>query len=282
MYMVDAVTAVDSSCIVDKQTAENFLGDLLKRVPYAPGINNKFFIEQLDPKAAPPSIAKLQILLQNWLEQKRILRAALVKGLEATVVAEFWPGQIAYLDLLQDEIQGRHVDLCWESLKQPALVAGLELPHSVDSQDSELITDEMKDLRYWQATELNKEYVALVAVAIFEHQSQPVLRRTYQALNAWYGDKLSPSQRQSFERYFAVHTSISDISNESTFEDIVINIPKNNGVEEKHAQVAAFCFTGAKKRITTDDLQWVERVFDLVNEKQNRAWMSVYQKCAHA
>ena len=285
MYTVDAVNEIEllnDDCVVDRHDADQFFVDLLQRVPSSAGINNPFFLEFLNPANPAPSQASLQIMLQNWLEQKRILRGSLVQGLEASVATEYWQGQMAYLDLLQDEIQGCHVDLAWESLKQPAAIAGIDLPHSVDSQDSPMITDEMKELRSWQSEELRRDHMVFVAVAIFERQSQPVLRRTYQALNAWYGDKLSAEQRKSFERYFAVHTSIRDITNESSFDDIIVNIPKNGGVEEKHAEITADCFVASKKQITVGELKRCAEVFELVNSKQQPAWMSVYNKCVNA
>lgn len=263
---------------VTLDAANAFFAELLNKVPHAKGINNKFFMEILDPAKPAPSEANLHIILQNWLEQKRILRRSLVQGLEATVVSEYWQGQMAYLDLLRDEIEGRHVNLAFESLKQIALVAGIDLPHSVDSQNSPLITEEMKALRSWQAESLRKDLLILIAVAIFERQSQPVLRRTYQALNAWYGNKLNEEQRKSFDRYFAVHTSIRDITSQSTFTDIVINIPKNSGVEEKHAEITGGCYVAAKQHITIKDLKSALEIFDVVNEMQFNAWSSVYNK----
>lgn len=269
----------NDNSIVDKKIAHDYVNDLLSSVPHASGINNDFFLRYLNPLNQAPSKKSLQNLLQNWLEQKRILRRSLVQGLEATVASEHWSSQMAYLDLLKDEIEGCHVNLAWESLSQPALVAGFELPHSVDSQNSPEIVDEMKELRNWQAELLRKDFLVLVAVAIFERQSQPVLRRTYQALNAWYGLQLSDQQREKFELYFAVHTSISDINDQSTFEDVFINIPANKGVEEKHAAITGSCFVDSKKKITIKDLKQVREVFDLLNYKQNKAWEAVYKKC---
>lgn len=271
--------AQNDDTIVDKKTAHDYVDNLLASVPHLSGINNDFFLKYLNPRNQAPSRKSLQILLQNWLEQKRILRRSLVQGLEATVASEHWSGQMAYLDLLKDEIEGCHVNLAWESLRQPALAAGFELPHSVDSQNSPEIVDEMKELRNWQAELLRKDFLVLVAVAIFERQSQPVLRRTYQALNAWYGLQLSDQQREKFELYFAVHTSISDINDQSTFEDVFINIPANKGVEEKHAVLTGRCFVDSKKNITIKDLKQVREVFDIINDKQNNAWQAVYEKC---
>lgn len=282
MYTVEAVKAhagLDNNCVVEKHVAEKFFNELLSKVPYGVGINNQFFIDFLDPLKQPPKKASLHIMLQNWLEQKRILRGSLVQGLEASVITEYWQGQMAYIDLLQDEIQGCHVNLAWESLKQPAAIAGIDLPHSVDSQNSPLITDEMKALRAWQGEELRKDHLVLIAVAIFERQSQPVLRRTYQALNAWYGDQLTDEQRKQFDRYFVVHTSIRDVKTDTSFDDVVVNIPKNSGVEEKHAAITGDCFIKAKKEITVGDLKRAVEIFDLVNNKQCHAWTSVYNQC---
>lgn len=264
--------------IVDKKIAHDFINDLLSQVPYGSGINNKFFINFLDPNSQPPLRNNLQIFLQNWLEQKRILRRALVQALEATVTSEYWTGQMAYLELLKDEIENCHVNLAWESLRQPAMVVGIDLPHSVDSQNSPEIVNEMKNLRHWQGESLRENFLILVAVAIFERQSQPVLRRTYQALNAWFGDSLNTSQRANFDQYFAVHTSISDIKNTSSFEDVVLNIPLNDGVEQNHARLTSNCFVEAKKNITLADLRKASEVFNLINEKQKLAWEEVYQK----
>lgn len=264
---------------VTKEYALQFLNTLLDEVPYAKGINNPFFLDFLNPDKPPPSKASLHIMLQNWLEQKRILRRSLVQGLEASVVSEYWQGQMAYLDLLKDEIEGHHVNLAWESLRQPAKVAGIDLPHSVDSQDAPEIVPEMRALRSWQAEDLRDNFLILVAVAIFERQAQPVLRRTYQALDAWYGEFLDEKQRKNFERYFAVHTCISDIETNRSFADVTTNIPPNDGVEEKHVQVTADCFIHAKKNITVYDLKQAIDVFEKVNNKQSTAWISVYNKC---
>jgi len=269
----------DDATIIDKKNAQDFFDKLLKYVPYALGINNNFFINFLNPLNPPPGKEAIHIAMQNWLEQKRILRRSLVQGLEATVVSEYWSGQMAYLDLLTDEIDGCHVNMAWESLKQPARVAGFDLPHSVDSQNSPEIVKEMKELRAWQAETLRKNLQILVAVAIFERQSQPVLRRTYQALNSWYGSDLDVQQRASFERYFEEHTSIRDITSKSTFEDIIFNIPVNKGVEEKHAVLTSTCFVEASKTITLGDLRESYKTFNTVNQKQMLAWEAVYNKC---
>jgi len=268
----------NEAAIVDKEIAISHIAKLLDQVPYASGINNSFFREFLNPSNPAPSKEVLHMVLQNWLEQKRILRRSLVQGLEATVVSEYWTGQMAYLDLLKDEIDGCHVNMAWESLQQPALIAGFELPHSVDSQNSPEIVPEMKELRHWQAESLRQNFLILVAVAIFERQSQPVLRRTYQALNAWYGDRLNAEQRAKFELYFAVHTSISDITASSTFEDMMHNIPRNRGVEEKHAELTSTCFIEASKHLTVADLSSASEVFKTVNAKQQRAWGAVHTK----
>ncbi len=282
MYVVNAAeknnSAIGGKFLLDRNQIKNFFDDLFRAIPYSPGINNKLFTHLLNPHNPPPDKPILKLLLQNWLEQKRILRRALVKGLESTVYFEYWQGQMAYLELLQDEIRGKHVELCWESISQIANVANVDLTHSIDAQNLPIITDGMQELRDWQAVELNDMYKVLIAIAIFEHQAQPVLRRTYQALNAWFGDKLNDDQRKKFELYFSLHTSIEDITPDTSFEDITVNIPKNDGVEEKHAAITRDCYIEIKQDISDSDLSNVKCIFDEVNAKQNAAWLSIYQK----
>lgn len=272
------VVLENEAATLDKPAALRYITKLLDQVTHASGINNSFFIDFLNPNTTPPTKEILHLVLQNWLEQKRILRRSLVQGLEATVVSEYWTGQMAYLDLLKDEINGCHVNLAWESLRQPALIAGFELPHSVDSQDAPEIVPEMRELRAWQAEALRDKFLILVAVAIFERQSQPVLRRTFQALNAWYGKQFTEEQRAKFELYFAIHTSISDITADSSFEDIMHNIPCNGGVEEKHAELTSTCFIEASKHLTVADLSSATEVFKTINAKQQSAWEAVHKK----